>query len=62
MEKNFYMVKNKRLAEALTYLSYTYYKFNDDGEITYSFEDSETLRKDIKTLKELRALRNSFNY
>lgn len=62
-KKKYYVVRNKRLAEALAYLSYSYYKFNDNtGNITYSFEDSNALREDVYMLKNLRAKRNPFNY
>ena len=60
----YFVINNKRLAEALAYLSHTYMIFDDRevyGRKIYSFEDSEELRDDIKSINNLRIKRNNFN-
>lgn len=50
----YYITKRKNLAEALTFLGFKYYKFQDDtmgGETRYSFIKNEALLLAIRKLE-----------
>lgn len=53
-EKKYYIVKNKYLADGLSFLGFRYYKFNDETGIVYSFEDTETFRKNLTAMLDLK--------
>jgi|GEM_PF-1922735 len=60
-EKKYYKVSKRYLAEALGYIGFRYYKFNDDGKIVYSFEDNENFQSALKQLIDLRQKYNVIN-
>lgn len=41
MNSKYFQTKSKTLAYALNYLGYSFYKFNDEEIIVYSFETDE---------------------
>ena len=47
-------INKKYLAEALSFLGFRYYKFNDDGQTVYSFENTEKFSKALVKLLQLR--------
>lgn len=54
MNNKYTVIKKKYLAEALSFLGFRYFKFNKDGEITYSFENTEKFSKALVKLLQLR--------
>jgi len=46
------------MADALSYLGFRYFKFNDPEGISYSFEDNEKFRE---ALNDLLGLKNKFS-
>ncbi|BDR74300.1 hypothetical protein K144316041_p21390 (plasmid) [Clostridium tetani] len=55
MNKNYFEVKNKYLAEALAFMGFKYYKFNgEDGKIIYSFQDTEKIKYVMECLIQLK--------
>lgn len=55
-ESKYFSINQKSMADALVFLGFNYYKFNDDfyGKV-YSFPNSEKLIKAIKALNKLKA-------
>lgn len=56
MEKEFYIVKKKYLADALSFLGYNYFKNGYGKNTTYSFKKTEDF---LRALKLLLALKES---
>jgi len=61
VEKKYFKVDQKTLATTMSYLCYTYMKFDLDGKTVYSFIDSDEFRKDLKIVNELRKKNNTYN-
>jgi len=59
-KKKYFKIDQKTLATAMSYLCYTYMKFDENGRTIYSFEDSNEFRKDLKILNELRKKNNTY--
>lgn len=58
--KKYYEVKKKYLAFAISFLGFQYYTFDkEDGKKLYTFEDTESFRK---ALTELSNLKRQFDY
>jgi len=54
----YFEIKKKYMADALSYLGFRYFKFNDPEGISYSFEDNEKFRE---ALNDLLGLKNKFS-
>ena len=55
-ENNFYTVKKKYLAEALSYLGFRYYKYiQEDNKVSYVFEKTIYFEKCLSELIHLKA-------
>lgn len=52
--KKYYNVDSRYLANGLSFLGFRYYKFNDEGSTTYSFEDTDEFRKCLSTILTLK--------
>lgn len=56
-QREFYVIKNKYLANALNYLGHRYYKFKDDeGNTVYSFVNTTDFGMKLSALKQLKGL------
>jgi hypothetical protein len=53
-----YEVRKKYLAEALSYLGFRYYKFDEPEYTSYSFDDTEQFRE---ALKDMLRLKNKYS-
>lgn len=53
-KEKYYTIKNKYLAEGLSFLGFRYYKFNDEAGIVYSFEDTEIFRDNLAAILDLK--------
>lgn len=54
-KKEFYIIENRYLAEALAFMGEKYYKFTGEkGFTVYSFKDTEQFRKTMNGLFNLR--------
>lgn len=56
MNKKYFQTKSKTLAYALNYLGYSFYKFNDDEVIFYSFETDEFFYDKLEKLNNIKFL------
>jgi len=54
----YFEIRKKYMADALSYLGFRYFKFNDPEGISYSFEDNEKFRE---ALNDLLGLKNKFS-
>ncbi len=54
MENKYTQINKRYLAEALAFLGFRYYKFNDNGQIIYSFENTEKFSLALVKLLNLR--------
>lgn len=55
MDNKIYCNINKRyLAEALSFLGFKYFKFQNEGKTVYSFEDNDKFRIALTKILELR--------
>ena len=54
----YFEIRKKYMADALSYLGFRYFKFNDHEGISYSFEDNEKFRE---ALNDLLGLKNKFS-
>ena len=50
MNKDYYAVRKKYLANALAYLGYRYYRFDNGKDIVYSFKDTKEFREALQGL------------
>lgn len=60
MEKKYYRVNQVYLANALSFLGFRYYKFNEGGEVLYTFEDTKRFREALTTLMGLKNKYSSY--
>lgn len=56
MDKRYFQTKSKSLAYSLNYIGYSFYKFNDDGDTTYSFKIDELFFKKLEMLNDIKFL------
>ena len=55
MEKNkFTVIEKKYLADALSFLGFRYYKYNQENKVVYRFENTEKFNLGLYQLLELR--------
>ena len=54
MEKKYYTIRNRYLADSLAFLDFKYYKFNDNDGTVFSFEDTKIFREYLTTMLDLR--------
>lgn len=59
-EKKYFCCDNKTLAIALNYVGFSYYRFGEQGNYSYSFEDSENFQEALDTLNKLRKKNNKY--
>lgn len=53
-QSDFYAIKNKYLADALCFLGFSFYKYNDDGFVKYSFKRTDEFEKALSLQLELK--------
>ena len=56
MNKKYFQTKSKTLAYALNYIGYKYYKFDDDGVISYSFVVDDCFYEKLNKLNDIKFL------
>lgn len=56
MDGKYFQTKSKTLAYALNYIGYKYYKFNDEGVISYSFIADEKFYEKLNQLNDIKFL------
>lgn len=61
MDKKYFCVDNKTLAIALNYVGFSYFRFNDKSNPSYSFEDTREFRDALDVLNRLRRKNNIYN-
>lgn len=54
MNKDYYAVRKKYLANALAYLGYRYYRLDNGKDIVYSFKDTKEFREALTGLMQLK--------
>lgn len=54
MIKKYFQTKSKTLAYALNYLGYSFYKFNDEDIIVYSFEADDEFYDKLNKLNDIK--------
>ena len=56
MNSKYFQTKSKTLAYALNYLGYSFYKFNDEEVIVYSFKTDDDFYSKLEKLNAIKFL------